>query len=104
MSIIAEGVDKFDGYTDFCGSEASRKAIADYFAKLENVPIDKDDVFMTNGGSLALWLCIATLCNPGDNFLMPEAGFPLANTIANSLGVKTKFYRLDRLNNWEVDI
>jgi DNA-binding transcriptional MocR family regulator len=42
---------------------------------------------MTFGGSIALWLSIATLCNPGDNFLFPEAGFPLATTIAKSLGV-----------------
>lgn len=58
---------------------------------------------MTFGGSLAIWLCIAVLCNPGDNFVMPEAGFPLANTIAHSLGVETKFYKLDRMNNWQCD-
>lgn len=104
MEILAEGVGKFDGYTEFRGSEPCRKAIAEFYSKTEPVKVDKDDIFMTCGGSLALWLSIAVLCDPGDNFLFPEAGFPLANTIAKSMGVETKFYRLKRDENWEVDI
>jgi len=71
MASIAEGVEKFDGYTDFCGAEVSRQAVAEFFSKLDGVPITKEDVFLTLGGSLGIWLCIAVLCNPGDNFLMP---------------------------------
>lgn len=104
MAAVSEGADKFDSYTDFCGAPASRAAIADFFSKLDGVPITKDDVFLTQGGSLAIWLCIATLCNPGDNFLMPEAGFPLAQTIAKSLKVEVKFYKLDRTNKWQTDV
>ena len=104
MAAVAEGVDKFDGYTDFRGAEASRAAVAEYFSKLDGVAISKDDVYLTLGGSLGIYLCIAVLCNPGDNFLMPEAGFPLANTIAKSLGVEVKFYKLNRSNKWQAEI
>jgi aspartate/methionine/tyrosine aminotransferase len=87
MEIVAEGVGKFDGYTQFIGSESCRQAIAEFYNKIEPVKVDKNDVFLTCGGSLALWLSIAVLCDPGDNFLFPEAGFPLSNTIAKSLGI-----------------
>ncbi|UYV60754.1 TAT [Cordylochernes scorpioides] len=52
------------------------------------------DVILTNGCSQALDFCISVLANPGQNILVPRPGFPLYQTLANSQGIKIKFYNL----------
>ena len=59
---------------------------------------------LTFGGSMGLYLSIATLANAGDNFLMPRPGFPLSITIASNLGINVKFYDLIPDKGWEVDL
>ena len=59
---------------------------------------------LTFGGSMGLYLSIATLANAGDNFLMPRPGFPLSITIASNLGINVKFYDLISDKGWEVDL
>lgn len=66
--------------------------------------LDLSDVFLTFGGSMGLYLSIATLANAGDNFLMPKPGFPLSVTIASNLGINVKYYDLLADKDWEIDL
>lgn len=43
---------------------------------------------------MGIYLSLATLANPGDNFLFPSPGFPLIVTIGSNFGVDAKFYNL----------
>jgi aspartate/methionine/tyrosine aminotransferase len=62
--------------------------------KSTNHTVTKDDVYLTAGGSMALWAVINLLANPGDNYLFPSPGFPLTLTIAKSMGLEPRFYHL----------
>lgn len=70
----------------------------------EHYKISKDNVFLTAGGSLAIWASIMVLANEGDNFLFPSPGFPLAGVIADSIGLDIRFYHLDPHDDWKASI
>jgi len=57
--------------------------------------LSKDDVYLTAGGSLAIWTTMMLLAQEGDNFLFPSPGFPLALTIARSMKLEARIYNLD---------
>ncbi len=61
------------------------------------------DVVLASGCSGALDLCITVIANPGQTILIPRPGFSLYATLAESLGIKVKYYNLDVsyfLINW----
>jgi len=64
----------------------AREAVVKHFS-VKGYQINADDVYLTNGASMALWTVIHLLAQPGDNFLFPSPGFPLSLTIANSMGI-----------------
>jgi aspartate/methionine/tyrosine aminotransferase len=45
--------------------------VANHYTDLYKNKVNPDDVFLTTGGSLALWLSLNVLAGPGDNFLFP---------------------------------
>ena len=52
------------------------------------------DVILTSGASHALEMCISVLCERGTNLLIPCPGFSIYKTIACSLGIECRSYRL----------
>lgn len=66
--------------------------------------INKQNVFLTAGGSLAIWAAIMLLADEGDNFLFPSPSFPLAGVIADSIGLKARFYHLKSNDEWKASI
>lgn len=83
--------------------DSARQAVVDTF-KSKNYPLTKEDVYLTAGGSMALWAVINLLAGPGDNFLFPSPGFPLTLTITKSMGIEPRFYHLQANNKWQADI
>jgi aspartate/methionine/tyrosine aminotransferase len=79
-------VGEIDGYTDFQGLRKTREAVAQKF-KSKVYSVGADDVYLTSGGSAAIWVMINLLAQKGDNFLLPSPGFPLALTISRSMGL-----------------
>ena len=53
---------------------------------------------------MGIYLSLAVLANPGDNFLFPSPSFPLIVTIASNMGVKVKYYDLLEEKDWEANI
>ena len=47
-------------------------------------------------------MCISVLANPGQNILVPRPGFPLYRTLAEGLGIQTKFYNLNVCLLWPI--
>jgi aspartate/methionine/tyrosine aminotransferase len=64
---------------------ARESVIKKFSAKSYN--LSKDDAYLTAGGSMAIWATMQLLAGKGDNFLFPSPGFPLALTIAKSMGL-----------------
>ncbi|GJQ14932.1 hypothetical protein GpartN1_g6723.t1 [Galdieria partita] len=94
---------KYNGYTMSFGTLEARKAIADYFSSRE-CPIQPQDVLLTCGTAGAIELILSAIGDEGKVLLVPKPGFPLFQTIASSLGMKTKSYRLKQEDNWQVDL
>ncbi len=62
LKLCAQGVGKIDGYTNFLGDPKIRKYLADQYSN-ENFKLSEDDVILTFGVSLSLWIAIAVLCD-----------------------------------------
>jgi hypothetical protein len=86
---------KFDGYTPSYGTETARQAIAKYYSKPDkNVMYKSSDIYLSNGCSQAIDLCITVLASRGQNILIPKPGFSIYKTLAGTLGIDVKYYQL----------
>ena len=95
---------KANGYAPQIGSVPARQAIAKYYETNYKLKLTEKDVVITSGCSGALQMAIEVLCSPGDSILLPQPGFSLYKTIADSLHIQTAFYPLDPSKNWEIDL
>ncbi|KAJ3365125.1 hypothetical protein GGF32_000305 [Allomyces javanicus] len=94
---------KANGYPPATGMEVARDAVARKYSTPE-APLTSKDVILASGCSGALELVIGALANAGQTMLIPRPGFSVYATIADSKGIKYKYYDLDPSKNWEVDL
>lgn len=73
--------------------EANRKGI-------RNV----QSVFITQGVSEAVDICLTALVNPGENVLTPNPNYPLYSAVLAKLGAQPNPYQLDEESGWEPDV
>jgi alanine-synthesizing transaminase len=92
------------GYTDSNGLFAARKAIMQYSQKkaIEGVLID--DIYIGNGVSELIVMCMQGLLNNGDEILIPAPDYPLWTAAVNLSGGKAVHYVCDEEANWIPDI
>ena len=62
LQTIASNVGKIDGYTSTQGLDQARKALSQKYQAL-GYKITKNDVYMCNGGSLAIWATMMLLAD-----------------------------------------
>ncbi|MCH7962835.1 MAG: aminotransferase class I/II-fold pyridoxal phosphate-dependent enzyme [Bacteroidetes bacterium] len=62
------------------------------------------DIFVTNGASEAIDICLTALVNEGENVLTPTPGYPLYTAIESKLEMISNPYYLDEKNGWTPDI
>ncbi|MDR1741212.1 MAG: pyridoxal phosphate-dependent aminotransferase [Synergistaceae bacterium] len=65
------------------GRDDLRDAIVEYY-RAWDIPFERGDVYITNGGSEALWFAVMTICDPGDELLVPEPFYANYNAFAQS--------------------
>jgi len=94
----------YNGYLPSTGTDEAKKAIANYCAMNGEEHISPQDIYLTSGCSSALDMAISLLAEPGQNILIPRPGFPLYQTLAKGLGIRTKFYNLIHDRNFEIDL
>lgn len=73
-------------YTRSEGSEGYRTKIADYY-KSKNIDVTADEIIVTTGGSEALLFAMGTLCDQGDEIIIPEPFYANYNGFATASGV-----------------
>ena len=76
-------------YATSQGNNDLRDAISRYYKEF-NIPIDREDIIVTNGGSEALLFAFMTMCDPGDEVLIPEPFYANYNAFAGSVNVKVR--------------
>jgi alanine-synthesizing transaminase len=84
------------------GLLGARQAVAAYYAAL-GTEVPADDVILTTSTSEAYSFVFRTLCNPGDEVLIPEPSYPLFAVLADIQDVKLVRYPLDYDYGWQIN-
>jgi aspartate/methionine/tyrosine aminotransferase len=84
------------------GLESARIAVAGYYAgRNENVRVE--DIFLTTSTSEAYSFAFRTLCDPGDEILIPSPSYPLFDFLAEIHDVNLIRYPLLYDHGWQID-
>jgi aspartate/methionine/tyrosine aminotransferase len=84
------------------GLEIARRAVAGYYAdRGEKVSIE--DIFLTTSTSEAYSYIFRTLCDPGDELLIPSPSYPLFDFLADIHDVRLVRYPLIYDHGWQMD-
>jgi aspartate aminotransferase len=68
------------------GSQQYREKIAAYYYK-QSIKVSADDIVVTTGGSEALLFAMGSICDPGDQVIIPEPFYANYNGFATASGV-----------------
>ena len=74
-------------YSHSAGFESYREGLAAYYQK-HSLPVNKEDILITTGGSEALTFAFMTCFNPGDEVIIPEPFYANYNGFAMTAGIK----------------
>jgi len=80
----------------------ARNAVVDYY-RLRNCAVNASNIFLTTSTSEAYSFLFRTLCNPGDEVLIPQPGYPLFNFLGDIQDVVTIHYPLIYDCGWQID-
>jgi alanine-synthesizing transaminase len=84
------------------GLESARRAVSGYYAdRKENV--SAEDIFLTTSTSEAYSYIFRTLCDPGDELLIPSPSYPLFDFLADIQDVNLARYPLLYDHGWQID-
>lgn len=81
---FSESVLKYSGSS---GVDSLIDSFRKYYRKL-NIDLEKDEILVTNGGSEALLFSLMTICDAGDEVIIPEPFYTNYNGFAEAAGVK----------------
>jgi alanine-synthesizing transaminase len=84
------------------GLLSARQAVATYYVG-RGVEVPVDGIILTTSTSEAYSFVFPTLCNPGDEILIPEPSYPLFAFLADIQDVKLVRYRLDYDYGWQIN-
>ena len=74
-------------YGESDGDLALRQALVKYYKDYVDVDITVDDVLITTGGSEAILFSLMTLCDPGDEIIIPEPYYTNVHSFARMANV-----------------
>ncbi len=84
-AVAKHGIDVL-AYSRSEGSEEYREKIAAYYHK-NDIPVSADDIIVTTGGSEALLFAMGSICDAGDEVIIPEPFYANYNGFATASGV-----------------
>ncbi|QRN41527.1 MAG: aminotransferase class I/II-fold pyridoxal phosphate-dependent enzyme [Neisseriaceae bacterium] len=101
---IINNLSQSQGYCDSKGLYSARKAVVQYYQNKGLHSIDINDVYIGNGVSELIMMCMQGLLNSGDEVLIPRPDYPLWTAAVNLAGGKAVYYLCDEEANWYPDI
>src|ERR1700738_3330512 len=84
------------------GLESARRAVAGYYASRNEV-VSVEDIFLTTSTSEGYSYVFRTLCDPGDEVLIPSPSYPLFDFLAEIQDVSLVRYPLLYDHGWQID-
>jgi alanine-synthesizing transaminase len=92
------------GYTDSKGLFAPRKAVVQYCQLKQFKNVTVDDVYLGNGASELIVMCMNALLNTGDEVLLPAPDYPLWTAAVTLSGGNAVHYTCDEQSDWLPDL
>lgn len=89
------------GYSHSAGRKELIKAISKYYINL-GIKYDENEILITNGGSEALLFSLITICDEGDEVLIPEPYYANYNSFFDMLQIKVKPIRTCATNGFHL--
>ncbi len=94
-----------DGKNGYAPSPGIDEALEAVRAEAERKGIRNiQSVFITQGVSEAVDVCLSALVNPGENLVTPRPEYPLYSAVLSKLGAQPNAYALDEDYGWEPDL
>jgi aspartate aminotransferase len=87
-------------YTANGGIAPLRLAVAEKAREQRGIPVDPEQVWVTPGGTEALYLALTLVLEPGDEVLVPDPGYPAFTTAPRMQSATPVPYRLDPANGF----
>jgi alanine-synthesizing transaminase len=84
------------------GLESARSAVAGYYAD-RGEKVSAEDIFLNTSTSEAYSHVFRTLCDPGDELLIPSPSYPLFDFLADIQDVSLVRYPLLYDHGWQID-
>jgi alanine-synthesizing transaminase len=84
------------------GLTAARQAVSEYYAE-NGANVGTEDILLTTSTSEAYSYIFRTLCDPGDEILIPSPSYPLFDFLADIQDVKLVRYPLLYDHGWLID-
>ncbi len=101
--ILAEHPHGTGAYTQSQGMSFVREAVAQFIARRDGIPADKDHVILTDGASKgAQSVIMALLRNEHDGFMIPIPQYPLYSATLTLYGGAQIGYYLDERRRWQL--
>jgi len=97
-------INSAQGYCDSKGLFSARKAILQHCQKISINNIQIDDIYLGNGVSELIVMCMQGLLNNGDEMLIPTPDYPLWTAAVNLSGGKAVHYMCDEQAEWLPDL
>lgn len=66
--------------------------------------ITPNDVILSHGANMGLFISLMSITNPGDNVLVPEPGYPFFHKNGPSVGVEARSYKLNPEKGFQIDL
>ena len=77
-AVSAAGLKMLTGYGDPRGAPPLRSALARYLSSERGLTVDADDILVTRGSQMALFLVAGAALKPGEAVAVEDPGYPLA--------------------------
>ena len=90
-------------YTSSFGSYDLRDKIRLSTKKSRDFLPDLEQVLITPGANSIIYFLIKTVCNPGDEVIIPNPGFPSYIAACKANDVKIRTINLNQKNNYQID-
>src|SRR6266436_9753006 len=84
------------------GLESARRAVAEYYGDREE-KISAEDIYFSTSTSEAYSYVFRTLCDPGEELLIPSPSYPLFDFLADIQDVSLVPYSLLYDHGWQID-
>jgi alanine-synthesizing transaminase len=92
------------GYSDSKGLFSARKAVMQYYQQKQVEGVTIEDIYLGNGVSELIVMCMQALLNNGDEVLIPAPDYPLWTAAVSLAGGKPVHYLCDEQANWWPDL